>query len=256
MITISVQSNIDQVIRELRTTIKAQVAYAARKAVTKTAEDVRQAQIREMKDVFDRPTPYTLNSVENKLIKSDPPTARVWLKDFAGKGTPASKFLLAQIRGGVRPIKRFESALRSVGALPEGMIAVPASGAKIDAYGNMDRGQIVQILAYFRAFPEQGYRANMTDKTRARLARGTKKKHGVAYFVGRPADGKLPLGVWQRITSVMVSGSGIKPILIFADAATYTPIFNFEYVARTTVARVFNDHFARAMAEAKARGIK
>lgn len=253
MITVSVQSNIDQAIRELGVTIKAQVAYAARKAVVKTAEDVRQAQIREMRDVFDRPTPYTLSSVENKLITTNPPTAHVWLKDFAGKGTPASKFLLAQIKGGARPIKRFEAALRSVGALPEGMIAVPASGAKLDAYGNMDRGQIVQILSYFRAFPEAGYKANMTAKTKARLAKGTKKKRGMAYFVGRPGD-RLPLGVWQR-TNFGQLGSAIKPVLIFADAAYYRPIFNFEYVGRTTTNRVFNDHFRRAMAEAKARGI-
>jgi hypothetical protein len=254
VITISVQSNIDKVVREFVEKTKAQVSYASRKAVTKTGEDVREAQIKEMKDVFDRPTPYTLSSVETKLIKNDPPTVRVRLKDFAGKGTPAAKFLQAQIKGGARPMKRFEVALRSVGALPEGMIAVPATGAKMDAYGNMDRGQIVQILSYFRAFPEQGYRANMTDKTRERLAKGTKKKRGMAYFVGRPGGGKLPLGVWQR-TNFGDLGTAIKPILIFADAAIYTPIYNFEYVARTTASRVFNDHFRRAMAEAKARGI-
>lgn len=254
MITVSVQSNIDKVARELGVTIRSQVAYASRKAVTKTAEDVRQAQVREMRDVFDRPTPYTLTAVENRLIKNDPPTARVWLKDFAGKGTPASKYLLTQIKGGARPIKRFESALRTAGVLPEGMIAVPASGAKIDAYGNMDRGQIVQILSYFRAFPERGYKANMLHKTRERLARGSKKRLGFSYFVGAPADGKLPLGVWQKTTFAI--GSAIKPVLLFADAAYYRPIFNFEYVSRITIDRVFNGHFKAAMLEAKARGIK
>lgn len=254
MITVNIKHNIDEVVRELGPMIKAQVSYASRKAVTKTAEDVRQAQIHEMRDVFDRPTPYTLSAVENRLIKSDPPTARVWLKDFAGKGTPASKYLLTQIKGGARPIKRFESALIAAKVMPAGMIAVPASGAKFDAYGNMDRGQIVQILAYFRAFPEQGYKANMTWKTRQRLQRGTKKRVGFSYFVGAPADGKLPLGVWQRTTFAI--GSAIKPVLLFADAAYYGPIFKFEYVARTTIARVFNGHFKAAMLEAKARGIK
>ncbi len=254
MITISVQSNIDQVVRNLGATIKAQVSYASRKAVTKTAEDVRQAQIHEMRDVFDRPTPYTLTAVENRLIKSDPPTARVWLKDFAGKGTPASKYLLAQIKGGARPIKRFESALIAARVMPAGMMAIPASGAKFDAYGNMDRGQIVQILAYFRAFPEMGYKANMTDKSRERLARGTKKRLGFSYFVGAPADGKLPLGVWQKTTFAL--GSAIKPVLLFADAAYYRPIFNFEYVSRITIDRVFDNHFKAALIEAKARGIR
>jgi hypothetical protein len=255
MITVSIQSNIDQVVRELGAQIKAQVSYAARKAVVKTAEDVRQAQINEMKDVFDRPTPYTLSSVYNKLIKSDPPTARVWLKDFAGKGTPAAEFLQAQIKGGARSLKRFEVALRSVGALPEGMIAVPATGAKMDSYGNMDRGQIVQILSYFRAFPEAGYKANMTAKTRERMAKGTKKRHGTAYFVGRPGNGKLPLGVWQR-TNFGAWGTAIKPVLIFADAAIYNILYNFEYVSHRTIARVASGHFRAALAEAKARGIK
>ena len=69
-----------------------------------------------------------------------------------------------------------------------------------------------------------------------------------------PGNGKLPLGVWQKTPFAL--GSAIKPVLIFADAAYYRPIFNFEYVSRITIDRVFNSHFKAALAEAKVRGIK
>lgn len=253
MITIDVKSNIDQAMSKFVLATKAQASYAARKAVTKTAEDVRKAEIQEMRDVFDKPTPYTLAGVENRLIKRDPPTARINLKDFSGKGIPASKFLRSQITGGSRRLKRFEKALVNAGVLPEGMVAVPGQGAQMDSYGNMKPSQIVQILSYFRAFPETGYRANITEAGKARLRKGTKKKQGISYFVGRPGNGKLPLGVWQKVYFGV--GVAIKPVLIFVDSPLYEAIYNFDMVARLTLDKVFDWHFTAAFNEAKARGV-
>lgn len=248
---ISVSSNVDDLVRRMRDVRQRQLAFATAKALTATAQAVQAAEVKEMADVFDRPTPYTLSGTFVKSATKDRLTAVVGLKDFAGKGTPASKFLTSQIRGGARNLKRFERALRSVGALPDDMRAVPGSGAKLDAYGNMDRGQIVQILSYFRAFPEAGYRANMSERQRARLARGSRRTGalGFAYFVGRPGDGKLPLGIWQRFRSAH-GGTALKPVLIFVRWAQYQAIFDFEFVARTTIEREWPRQFERAWAEA------
>src|SRR5439155_26080975 len=131
-----------------------------------------------------------------------------------------------QIHGGSRDLKKFERALRSVGALPESHFIVPGAAAKMDAYGNMDRGQIIQILAYFRSFPEAGYRANTTAKGRARLARTTLSRQGFAYFVGAPAGGKLPLGIWQRFN---LKPSAIRPVMIFVKSVLYSKRLDFEY---------------------------
>lgn len=225
-----------------------QVAFATRVALTRTAAKVKLAEEKEMRDVFRNPTPYTMASLYVRPATSANLTAEVKLKDFAGKATPASKFLSAQIAGGQRGQKRFERALQSVGAMPPGYRIVPGAGAKLDSYGNMNRGQIVQILAFFRAFPEAGYKANMTAQGRAKLARGTRARQGFAYFAGRPGN-RLPLGIYQRFG--FAAGSAIKPVMIFVRSAIYQPIFDFEYVAEQTVQAEFTGEFVRALAEAR-----
>lgn len=246
---ISIKTDVDLTIEAINA-VPRQVRYGTAVAITRTGQDVREAERVEMRDVFDRPTPYTLNSIFLQRATPNNLRAVVWLKNEGGEGTPADRYLMPQIKGGPRPLKRFELALRQAGLLPDGMIAVPASGAKLDGYGNMSRGQIVQILAYFRTFGEVGYRANITEAGRKRMARGTKKRQGFAYFVGRPGDGKLPLGVWQRVHFAV--GSAIKPILLFVDQAHYAAIYDFEYTAQHTITRVLPGHLTREITAAMA----
>ncbi|MYM65446.1 hypothetical protein GTP45_01185 [Pseudoduganella sp. FT55W] len=225
-----------------------QVNFAARVALTKTAQKAAAAEVKEMRDVFRNPTPYTLSSVYVKPATAAHLEATVMLKDEATKAVPAAKFLRAQIDGGQRVQKRFERALQAVGAMPTGYRAVPASGARMDAYGNMSSGQIVQILAFFSAFPEMGYKANMTDKGRARLARGSKRQQGMSYFIGHPGD-RLPLGVYQRTS--FARGTAIRPVLLFVRSAVYQERFDFKYVAEQTAANEFPTEFAKAFIEAE-----
>lgn len=242
---IDVRSNAVEISRRFQDMARKQVNYATARALSRTAVVVKAAEVREMKDVFDRPTPYTLNSVYVKSATKQNLSARVWLKDDTSKGTPANKFLGPQIAGGLRGLKRFEKALRSKGYLPDGMIAVPASGAKLDAYGNMDRGQIVQMLSYLNAFGEEGYRANMNEKKR----KAFRKRKSAAYFVGRPRGGKLPLGVWQRISAANVNV--LKPILLFVDAPRYeSERFDFFYVAEITVKKTFKPELKASLEQA------
>ena len=204
----------------------------------------------EMRDVFDRPTPYTLNSFGLlKRAGSNNSQILLGLKTDTSKGTSAKRYLAAQITGGERHQKRFEKALQAAGAMPTGYRAMPGSGCPLDSYGNIPPSFIVQLLSYFRAFPEAGYRANMTDKRRAALAKGNAKKNvqGVAYFVGRPGD-RLPLGIYARYK--FAAGSAIKPILIFVEWARYQERFDFQYVAEASVRKTFPGHFKAALAAA------
>jgi hypothetical protein len=204
-----------------------------------------------MRDVFRSPTPYTLSSVRMKPATSATLAATVELKDDATKATPATRFLAPQIQGGPRGQKRFERALQAVGAMPAGYRAVPGQAARIDAYGNMSRGQIVQILSYFKAFPEMGYKANMTAQGRAKLARSTNRRQGFVYFVGRPGD-RLPLGIYQRFS--FGAGSAVKPVLLFVRSAVYQERFDFAYVVQTTVEKGFQAEFTKAVADVKGWG--
>ncbi|MFA5941374.1 MAG: hypothetical protein WC809_18635 [Sinimarinibacterium sp.] len=231
MFSISAKSNFGAGIRALKSQEK-QVRFGSARALTAVAVLIKAAEKHEMSDVFDRPTPFTLNSLFLRAATPGNQMAQVWLKDDDSGNKYAGNYLLPQIEGGNRLPKRFERALQAVGVLPAGFVAVPGSAAKLDAYGNMDRGQIVQILSYFRAFKTEGFTANITDKKKAKLARGTKKKQGYAYFAGRPGDGKLPLGIWQRIH--FARGSALKPLLIFVDGTLYEKRFDFYYVAERT----------------------
>lgn len=245
--TISVKTTFPQLAKEIEALGK-QARFATAVALTRTAQKVKTAQEREMRDVFDRPTPYTMSSLFVRPATKANLEAVVWLKDFAAKATPAATYLLPQIGGGERRMKRFERALQAVGALPPDHRIVPGEAARIDAYGNLDRGQIVQILSYFKAFPEAGYKANMSDKRRKQLARGTKKAQGFAYFVGRPG-GRGPLGIWQRVH--FAKGTAVKPVMIFVPAAAYRAVFDFGYVAKRVVDAEFEPEFRRAFDQAQ-----
>lgn len=245
---ISIKHDLGDLIGKMNDLEKRQLPFATSLAINRTAQKVKQAEEREMKDVFDRPTPYTLSSVFMKPSTKASLAAVVGLKDRATKAVPASKFLRAQITGGSRHLKKYEVALRSVGALPPGYFTVPGEAATLDAYGNIARSQVIQILSFFRAFPDAGYRANSTEATRAKMARGTKRKMGASYFVGSPGDGKLPLGIWMRVHSGF--GSALRPILIFVPHAQYQPIFDLSFVAETVIKKEYPAEFSRALAEA------
>lgn len=246
---INIADNALDVLRDLDELQHRQLPYATMLAINNTAEKVVAAEEREIKDVFDKPNLFTQNAVARTFASKQNLTARIFIKDFAGKGTPATKYLASQIEGGARRLKRFEIALQSVGALPPGYRVVPGDTAKLDTYGNMDRGQIVQILAFFKAFPEMGYKANLSDKRRAALARGNKKTNaqGFSYFVGRPGD-RLPLGVWQRFN--LGHGSSIKPVMIFVPHANYQKLYDFTYAGQKVIDREFIGEMKKATEEA------
>lgn len=221
-----------------------QVPYAVARAINATAKDSLEAIKREMISVFDRPTPYTLNAFRIQYATKQNWTAIVEPKNRAANAIPADKYLAPEIEGGSRNLKRFERALVAVGAMPQGYRAVPGAAAQLDAYGNMSRGQIVQILSFFRAFPEMGYRSNMTNTDKAKLQKGTRAKTGFAYFVGRPGN-KLPLGIWQKF--YLGHGTAIKPIVIFVSHASYHAIFNFNEITQKVVETKFGAHFTESL---------
>ncbi|SFI75897.1 hypothetical protein [Nitrosomonas sp. Nm34] len=245
---IEVKADFSQLLEKMTTLQMKQIPFAMSLAINRTAKKIKEAQEREIKDVFDRPTPYIQNSVFLKPSTKNDLTAIVGIKDQSVKAVPPSKILSAEIVGGERRLKRFERALRAVGALPPGYFTRPGEGAALDAYGNISKGQINQMLAYFQAFPEAGYKANSTAESRAKLKRGTKAKMGISYFVGAPGGGKLPLGIWQRIHSGF--GTAVRPILIFIPTALYEATLDFRFVAESVIEKEFYGEFNKALVEA------
>ncbi|MGD0275913.1 MAG: hypothetical protein ABSB79_07645 [Syntrophales bacterium] len=225
-----------------------QLPYAMARSLTQVAVVVKDREVAEMMSVFDRPTPYTLGSLYIKPATKSEQNSWVWMKEFAGKGTPAYKYLYPQIYGGDRQLKRFERALQYKGVLPEGMYCVPGQGANLDSYGNMSTGQIVQILSYFQAFGEQGYRANITEKGRAKLAKGTKTKQGISYFALQQPYKNLKPGIYMR--AVFNWGGAIKPIIMFVKKPHYKKRFFFFEVGQAEANEKWRPIFDAALDDA------
>jgi hypothetical protein len=244
-VQLSIKDNFPEVRRYIDSVGK-QAIYATAVALTRTAQDVRTELKAEMRRVFDRPTAYTLNSLFLSAARRDKLTAEVWVKDDrAGSGVPATRYLLPNITGGQRGMKGFEKALQAHGYMPNGMRAVPASAIKLDSYGNVPRGTMVQILSQLRVQMTAGYESRASHSKRSKR---TVRKQGVVYFALPKAEGKLKPGIYARHTFAM--GSAVKPMFIFVSRASYKDRFQFKRVSEAEAQRAFPRHFETEFSKA------
>lgn len=247
MVAITVDVNTEAITRALAHNAR-QAKFAVAVALTRTAKNVKDAEYEQMRKSFDRPTTYTLRSLYMKPATRAKLEARVWLKDeSAGSGTPASKYLLPQIEGGPRNVKRFEKALQAAGHMPHGYKAVPGRFAKLDRFGNVSFGQIIQILSQLNITLTAGHARNIsTDPKKAARAR---RRAGGQFFAVPTARGRLRPGIYQRRDFAFGSAAP-RPVFIFVPRVTYRRRFPFAEVAQRVIAAEFPAHFARAWDDA------
>ncbi|MCW5648363.1 MAG: hypothetical protein KIS62_01320 [Ramlibacter sp.] len=241
MVTISIKHNFPDVKREIDA-IGKQARYAAAVALTRSAQDSQKELRNEMRRIFDRPTPFTLNSLYLKRATRDNLESQVWLKDDFGT---RDHYLLPNIYGGSRPRKSMERTLQAVGLMAPHTFAVPAAGAKLDRNGNVLRSQIVQLLSQLRAQRVGGFESRATGSKRSNRAI---KKQGVEYFALAKAHGKLRPGIYARTRFAF--GSAVRPVFLFVDSVNYKDRFKFFEVGQTTGLRAFPGHFERELAQA------
>ncbi|MCK9193976.1 MAG: hypothetical protein M0P19_08905 [Nevskia sp.] len=234
MITIQVDTKATT--RYLDDVQKRQIPFAASVALNKTARLAEAGIKSEMRRLLDRPKPYTLggtfvsNSTKSKL------TAIVGLKDKASSGRAAGKYLLPLVAGSQRRQAGWERALQAMGAIPSGMRAVPAGGAKIDRYGNLDKKQLTEMMGALRS--------------RMRTFKGKgKRAHADGYFVALPGTHLTP-GIYYRIERT--GESAIKPVVIFVSRAQYKPTLKVEPTVRRVVDASFAREFGAALSTALA----
>lgn len=216
-IKIDVQNEIGQALKEFYWLRPEAYPRVVAHGLNKTMVTIRAQMKREVERVFDRPTRYTINSTFTVPATTNRLQVEIRLKDTPGKGTPASKFLAAEVYGGNRRLKRFERALQISGILPAGMFAVPAQGLPLDQYGNIPGRTLVSILSYLKAFSEVGYLANRTAKT-------TKRRTAQYFAISSDAKTTLPLGIYQR------QGRGFQMIIAFVRQPRYEKRLRFHEV--------------------------
>lgn len=220
-----------------------QVRAAHAKALNDGAYQVRRAMQADLAQVFDRPTPFILKSVQVKQATSEHLVATIEPTYYGAKGNDPQQILRAQEDGGTRRDKRSEIALRRAGILPAGyQTAIPSQPYpdSDDGRGNVRGPFLVKLISYFQAFGEQGYRGNMTDKRKTGLAKrgttagGYASIGGVVFFAsfgtlrGGPSAHLAP-GIWAKTGT---HGSNVRPVLMFVKTPTYTPRIDAKRIAK------------------------
>lgn len=246
MISIKVDST--AVMKYLDTAQK-EVMRAAETALDKTAVDIRDALVEEMKSVFDRPTNFTLNSLKVTKTRNHNMQAIV---GFKKPDRMADHYLLPQVEGGVRKLKGFEQGI-------DDKQFVPGKGLKLNASGNITFNQARTIL-------------NELKKP------GTSTDHNYIYLPYGSRNNKLPPGVYQRFAnrgtglgattkkslgaagihqkgmrrgriSSIIRARGLRPILLLGKQNSQVkPLLKFEEIAVQTANKVFEPHFLSELA--------
>ncbi|MES2685530.1 MAG: hypothetical protein V4706_01845 [Pseudomonadota bacterium] len=233
-----------------------QAQFATMQAINKSAEKAKEAVVKRLPIVFDRPTSWVLNSLRIQYAKDRvKPVAYLAFKDSwssSGGETGGRTMILPHVDGGNRAYKGMEVRLMRMGMLPSGWSAVPGAAAVLDGNGNMSRGQISQLLNVLGAYTESGFnKANI--KTVKRLQKGNAKKgvYGFTYWVN-PVGGvqgkHIPPGVYQRVITAF--GTSLKPVLIFVRRAQYGKRLDFYGIAHDAFEKAFPAEFKKTFEEA------
>lgn len=245
-----------ELLRQIHGLTGPQAAKAYAKALNDTGFEIRRAMQDEMRAVFDRPTDYILRSPFVRMATAARLSVRIEPTYMGGKGIDPQKILDAQTWGGRRRDKRSEVALKRAGILPARyQTAIPATPypGSDDGKGNLRGPFLVQLISYFQAFGEQGYKANMSAKGYQRVHRGTKKQGGRRYFVtyGKTRGGPritqkgeqdertahLAPGIWAASGT---GGADVRPVLMFVRPGRgYLPRFDMDKVAKRADATAY-----------------
>ena len=215
-------------------------------ALTRTAVEARKSWQQELRTKLDRPTPYTTNSVRVESANANKLEAVVAIKDQGADGTvlPA-EYLGTQQRGGTRNLRKFERALVNKGAMLPGYRVVLARYALVDGYGNVTRGQIVQVLNQLGAGLSEGYRQVISRSATKRAA--SARRSGRQYVAFPRDDGNIFAGIWQR------KGRALLPVFQFVRTTMYRSRIDLYQRARDVVGQQLQAQFDRAMRESAAR---
>ena len=234
-------------------------------ALTKTGVILRDAERAEMRDVFDRPTPYTLRALFLKPATAANPVAMVGIKDNVGGSRSAVSWLRWQIRGGLRVQTAFERLLVRGGAMRDDQRAVPGKFARIDAFGNVSRGQLVQILGQLRIDSTVGSSRSLprivaednpaTAQWKARRIASSYRRAGGQYLALPNGRGRLAPGIYQ-VRQFAHGRSDPRPVIVYVTQAQYEARFDFFGHGLRVIARELPAQLQGQLARWLLRGVQ
>lgn len=204
MIKIELKDSITPTLKVLAT----QLPTIAVNAINRTAFLVRQAEQEAMRSVFDRPTPWILNTIWVEQATLAKPVATVGPNDWQERVW--NRIIAPHVYGGPRLQKTVEQRMVRTGLLPAGWFILPASGMPLDAYGNLLQGELIKMLSWLQALEIGNYNPNSRRQNKT-------QRQGASYVLAYPGRSRLSPGIYKRI------GKQLLMMLRFTNKVTYQP---------------------------------
>lgn len=219
MLNISIQADIKRVQRSLSALAEKQLPFVAAQACTALAKQVQTEERRALVSVFDRPTPFTVNSVGMKAARKTQPEAVVYIKDIA-----ASYLAPYEIGGQHKLIGAGKTWLN------------PKDKALLNQYGNLSKTTLARL------------------KRRCDLFIGTvKTKRGerIGGVWQRPMIRPNPnIRGQSRVRASRKTSGHLKLLVRFGDALPVRQHFDYRERAKQIIDKQFNKAFGQALARA------
>lgn len=196
---------------------------------------------------LDRPTPLTQRAVLVKRAEAASLQAEVLVRDQARAGaiTPA-EYLGTQEAGGSRGLRKFERALIAQGSMPAGHKVVPGKYAKLDGFGNVSRGQIVQVIAQLGAQYSPGYQRVISKSAAKRAESAFRRGRNYVALLARDDKGRAP-GVYE------IGKYGLRPVFFYVRSVAYQRRLDLLGQASSRAPAEVQRQVERAIAEHAAR---
>jgi hypothetical protein len=216
-LTLDIKSELPKAIRWTDTMTK-QLPFAISQALNSVGFDARTALKGASRTYFDKPTPFIQNAW--RVDKSNKRNLVVTVLPEAKR----EPYLRANITGGRRGTKPFEAKFlgEASGSLSDSLKLIPAV-VRRNAQGNVSLAALRRLSAKI----------------------GTTGKGSV--FVGTPAGGNRPPGVYQRGTK-----GRLVPIFVAVPSATYRPIFPINDIGTKIAERRFGRYLRSSLEKAVA----
>jgi len=177
--------------------LRAELPGVAARVLTEFARVGVEATQRAMPQAFDRPTPFTVDTVRFKAAerKDQSPSSAVFIpKSNQDKGLPTSEYMRPGVLGSARRSqKRSEAMLTRRGILPTGWALLPGSftSRKKDVYGNVPGSYYKEIIQALQL-------RNPGEKYFKGISKASKRRAAI-------------MGVGREFFAVSSAGQGIAP---------------------------------------------
>lgn len=223
----------------------------AASALTAAARDVDRDWQGQLAGRIDRPTLATRKAAVLTQATASSLQAEVKLRDqpAGGAGTAPQDWLEPLERGGQRRMKRFEQVLQRAGVLPAGMRAVPGSGVRSDAFGNVSRSEIIAVLNQLGGMNlTRGYQRviGATAAKRAAVAARSGREYIV---INTRQPGGLRMGIYQRTaasrnaSTVRGTMRGLRAVFVFTRGTRYRKQLDLQERGRQVAVSGLGGHF-------------